>query len=323
MQAVRCHTFGGPEALTYEAVALPEPGVGQVRVKIEAIGVNYIDIYQRSGQYPSHLPVIVGQEAAGVVDAVGTGVTDLQIGQRVAYIAQPGSAYAEFAVAPAGLVVPIPDGVETTTAAAVLWQGMTAHYLAMSTYPLKQGETVLVHAAAGGVGQLLTQLAKRRGARVLATVSTEEKAHVAQAAGADEIIFYTQTDFAQEAKRLTGGSGVQVVYDSVGKTTFAGSLDALRTRGTLVLFGFSSGPVPPIAPQLLHRKGSLFLTRPSLEHYIASREELLWRADDLFHWIKTGELKVRVETTFPLTAASDAHRRLEGRQTTGKILLIP
>ena len=322
MKVVRIHAFGGPEVLSYEEVTLPEPGVGQARVKIEAIGVNFTDIYQRSGLYPGQLPASLGQEAAGVVDAVGPGVTEVQVGQRVAYISQPG-AYAEFAVVPASALVPIPDGVETRTAAAVMLQGMTAHYLAKSTYPLKKGETALVHAAAGGVGQLLVQIAKRQGARVIGTVSTQEKARLAQEAGADEIIFYTQTDFAQETRRLTDGVGAHVVYDSVGKTTFEGSLDSLRPRGYLVLFGQSSGPVPPLDPQVLNRKGSLYLTRPTLVHYIATREELLWRSGELFRWIKDGELKVRIDTTFPLSSAAEAHRYLEGRQTKGKVLLIP
>ncbi len=322
MKVVRFHAFGGPEVLSYEEVTLPEPGVGQARVKNEAIGVNFTDIYQRSGLYPGQLPASLGQEAAGVVDAVGPGVTEVQVGQRVAYISQPG-AYAEFTVVPASALVPIPDGVETRTAAAVMLQGMTAHYLAVSTYPLKKGETALVHAAAGGVGQLLVQIAKRQGARVIGTVSTQEKARLAQEAGADEIIFYTQTDFAQETRRLTDGVGAHVVYDSVGKTTFEGSLDSLRLRGYLVLFGQSSGPVPPLDPQVLNRKGSLYLTRPTLVHYIATREELLWRSGELFRWIKDGELKVRIDRTFPLSAAAEAHRYLEGRQTKGKVLLIP
>ena len=322
MKAICIHTFGGPEVLSYEEVALPEPGVGQARVKIEAIGVNYIDIYQRSGQYQGQLPATLGQEAAGVVDAVGPGVTEVQVGQRVAYTSQPG-AYAEFAVVAASALVPIPDGVDTRTAAAVMLQGMTAHYLAKSTYPLKTGETALVHAAAGGVGQLLVQIAKRQGARVIGTVSTEEKARLAREAGADEIILYTQTDFVKETRRLTEGVGAHVVYDSVGKTTFEGSLDSLRTRGYLVLFGQSSGPVPPFDPQVLNRKGSLFLTRPSLVHYIATREELLWRSGELFQWIKDGELEVRIDKTFPLSAAAEAHRYMEGRQSRGKVLLIP
>ena len=322
MKVVRIHAFGGPEVLSYEDVALAEPGAGQARVKNEAIGVNYTDIYQRSGLYPGQLPATLGQEAAGVVDAVGPGVTEIQVGQRVAYISQPG-AYAEFAVVPASALVPIPDGVETRTAAAVMLQGMTAHYLAKSTYPLKKGETALVHAAAGGVGQLLVQIAKRQGARVIGTVSTQEKARLAQEAGADEIIFYTQTNFAQETRRLTDGVGAHVVYDSVGKTTFEGSLDSLRLRGYLVLFGQSSGPVPPLDPQVLNRKGSLYLTRPTLVNYIATREELLWRSGELFRWIMDGDLKVRIDRTFPLSAAAEAHRYMEERQAKGKVLLIP
>ena len=322
MKAIRIHTTGGPEVLSYEEVALAEPGAGQARVKIEAIGVNYTDINQRSGQYPVQLPITLGQEAAGVVEDVGPGVTDVQVGERVAYAGQLG-AYAEAAIVAASALVPILDGVETRTAAAVMLQGMTAHYLAMSTYPLKKGETALVHAAAGGVGLLLVQIAKRQGARVIGTVSTEEKARLAREAGADEIIFYTQTDFAQETRRLTNGAGAHVVYDSVGKTTFEGSLDSLRLRGYLVLFGQSSGPVPPFDPHVLNRKGSLYLTRPMLGHYIATREELLWRSGDLFRWIKDGDLKVRIDTTFPLSATAEAHRYMEGRQTRGKILLIP
>jgi NADPH2:quinone reductase len=322
MKAIRINNLGGPEVLSYEDIPLPEPGEGQARVKIEAIGVNFTDIYQRKGQYPGPLPTTLGSEAAGVVDAIGRGVTDVQVGQRVAYASLPG-AYAEFAVVAASHLVPIPDGVDTHTAAAVMLQGMTAHYLAKSTYPLKAGETALVHAAAGGVGQLLVQIAKRQGARVIGTVSTEEKARLAREAGADEIIFYTQTDFAKETRRLTDGAGVNVVYDSVGKTTFEGSLDSLRLRGYMVLFGQSSGPVPPVDPQILNRKGSLFLTRPTLAHYAATREELLWRSGELFQWIKDGELKVRIDRTFPLSAAAEAHRYIEGRQTRGKVLLIP
>lgn len=322
MKAIRFHAFGGPDVLSYEEAAVAEPGDGQARVRIEAIGVNYIDIYQRTGQYQGQLPAIVGQEAAGVVDAVGPGVTDVSVGQRVAYTSQPG-AYADFAVVATRALVPIPDDVDTRMAAAVMLQGMTAHYLTKSTYPLKAGETALIHAAAGGVGQLLVQIARRQGARVIGTVSTEEKARLAREAGADEIILYTQTDFVQETRHLTGGAGVHVVYDSVGKTTFEGSLDALRPRGTLILFGRSSGPVPPFDPEVLNRKGSLYLTRPTLVHYIATREELLWRSGELFRWIKDGELKVRIDTTFPLSAAAEAHRYMEGRQTRGKILLIP
>jgi NADPH2:quinone reductase len=320
MKAIRLSHLGGPEVLSYEDVPLPEPGEAQARVKIEAIGVNFTEIYQRKGQSPGPLPTTLGSEAAGV--AVGPGVTDPQVGQRVAFASQPG-AYAEFAVVAASALVPIPDGVDTRTAAAVMLQGMTAHYLAKSTYPLKAGETALVHAAAGGVGQLLVQIAKRQGVRVIGTVSTEEKARLAREAGADEIIFYTQTDFAKETRRLTDGAGVNVVYDSVGKTTFEGSLDSLRRRGYMVLFGQSSGPVPPFDPEILNRKGSLFLTRPTIVHYTATREELLWRSGELFQWIKDGELKVRIDRTFPLSATAEAHRYMEGRQTKGKVLLIP
>jgi NADPH2:quinone reductase len=322
MQVIRIHQPGGPEVLSEEEIPLPEPGEGQARVKIEASGVNYADIYQRMGLYPGPLPATLGSEAAGVVDAVGPGVTQVQVGQRVAYASQPG-AYAAFALVATSALVPVPDGIDTPTAAAVMLQGMTAHYLARSTYPLKAGETALVHAAAGGVGQLLVQIAKRQGARVIGTVSTEEKALLAREVGADEIILYTQTDFAKETRRLTGGTGADVVYDSVGKTTFEGSLDALGPRGYLVLFGQSSGPVPPFDPQLLNRKGSLFLTRPTLVHHTATREELLWRSGELFDWIKSGELKVRIDRTFPLSAAAEAHRYLEGRQTRGKVLLLP
>jgi NADPH2:quinone reductase len=322
MKAIRIHAFGGPDVLGYEEVTLAEPGVGQARVKIEAIGVNYADIYQRTGSYQSQLPATMGQEAAGVVDAVGPGVTDVAVGQRVAYTSQPG-AYADFAVVAARALVPVPDDVDTRTAAAVMLQGMTAHYLAKSAYPLKAGETALVHAAAGGVGLLLVQIARRQGARVIGTVSTEEKARLAREAGADEIILYTQTDFVQETRRLTDGAGAHVVYDSVGKTTFEGSLDSLHVRGYLILFGRSSGPVPPFDPEVLNRKGSLYLTRPTLVHYIATREELLWRSGELFRWIKDGELKVRIDTTFPLSSAAEAHRYMEGRQTRGKVLLIP
>lgn len=322
MKAIRINQPGGPEVLRYEEIPLPEPAQGQARVKIEASGVNYADIYQRKGLYPGQFPATLGSEAAGVVDAIGPGVRDIQVGQRVAYASQPG-AYAEFAVVAASALVPIPDEMDTPTAATVMLQGMTAHYLVSSTYPLKAGETALIHAAAGGVGQLLVQIAKRQGARIIGTVSTEEKASLAREAGADEVILYTQIDFAQETRRLTGGAGAHVVYDSVGQTTFEGSLDALRLRGYLVLYGQSSGPVPPFDPQILNRKGSLFLTRPTLAHYIATREELLWRSDELFHWIKNGELKVRIDRTFPLSAAAEAHRYLEGRQTRGKVLLLP
>ncbi len=322
MKAVRVHQYGGLEALTVEDVPVPNPGVGEARVKIEAIGVNFIDIYHRLGRYQGSLPLILGQEAAGTVDAVGPEVVEVHPGDRVAYASVQGS-YAEFAIAPAWRLVPIPSGVDTKQAAAVMLQGMTAHYLTHSTYPLKEGDTALVHAAGGGTGQLLVQIAKRRGARVIGTTSTEEKAALAREAGADEIILYTQTDFEAEVKRLTNNAGVDVVYDSVGKDTFDKSLNCLRRRGYMVLYGASSGPVPPLDPQVLNAKGSLYLTRPYLGHYTADRDELLWRVDSLFQWIAAGELKVRIDKTFPLAEAAEAQRYLEGRQSKGKILLIP
>ena len=322
MQAVRIHAYGGPEVLRYEEAPLPEPGPGQVRVKIEAAGVNFIDIYHRTGLYPGQLPITPGMEGAGVVDALGPGVTEVKMGQRVAYAMQQG-AYAEYAVVPAWRLAPIPDQVETRAAAAVMLQGMTAHYLCLSTYPLRPGDTALVHAAAGGTGSLIVQVAKRCGARVIGTVSTEEKARLARVAGADEVVLYTQTDFEAEVKRLTAGRGVDVVYDSVGQTTFDKSLNCLRPRGYMVLFGQSSGPVPPLNPQVLNAKGSLFLTRPFLGHYIPERAEMLSRARDLFDWMAAGALRVQIDRAFPLSQAAEAQRYLEGRQTKGKLLLIP
>ncbi len=322
MKAIRLHETGDPDVLTYEKVPVPEPEAGQARVTIEAIGVNFIETYQRSGQYPVALPFGIGQEAAGVVDAVGADVTEVQVGDRVAWAMQAGS-YAEASAIDASMLVPIPEGVETRTAAAVMLQGMTAHYLAMSAYPIKAGDDILIQAAAGGVGALLTQIAKKQGARVFGTVSTEEKAAIAREAGVDEVIFYTKTDFAKEVRRLTDGVGVNVVYESVGKETFEQSLDSLKPRGYLVLFGQSSGAVAPVNPQLLNQKGSLFLTRPTLGDYIATREELLWRAVDLFQWIGDGSLQVRVDATFDLADAPEAHRYLEARKTKGKVLLIP
>jgi NADPH2:quinone reductase len=322
MKAIRVHEFGGPEALRYEEVPLPEPGPGEARVKIEAAGVNFIDVYHRIGRYPGQPPITLGVEGAGVVDAVGPGVAEVKPGERVAYAMQQGS-YAEYVLAPAWKLVAIPDGLDTQQAAAVILQGMTAHYLTHSTYPLQPGDAALIHAAAGGTGHLVVQLAKRRGARVIGTVSTEEKARLAREFGADEVILYTQADFKEEVKRLTRGAGVQVVYDSVGRTTFEKSLDCLAPRGMLVLFGQSSGSVPPIDPQLLSRKGSLFFTRPTLAHYTASRAELLSRAGDVLHWMADGTLRVRIAHEFPLERAADAHRELEARRTTGKALLIP
>jgi NADPH:quinone reductase len=322
MKAIRVHKYGGPEVLVADDIPVPEPKAGEARVKIEAIGVNFIDIYQRSGLYPLQTPFTLGSEAAGVVDAVGEGVTEVKKGDRVAYAMVPGS-YAEYAVVPAWRLVPVPAHIEAKSAAAIMLQGMTAHYLTHSTYPLKQGETALVHAAAGGVGLLLAQIAKMRGARVIGTVSTEAKAALAKQAGADDVILYTRTDFLTEVKKLTDGKGVHVVYDSVGATTFDQSLDCLRPRGYLVLFGQSSGPVPPFDPGKLAAKGSLFLTRPSLAHYTLDRAELLQRSGDLFNWIGAGKLKLRVESAFSMVDAAEAHRQLEGRKTTGKVVLFP
>jgi NADPH2:quinone reductase len=322
MRAVRIHEYGGLEVLRLEDVPLPEPGPGEARVKLQASGVNFIDIYQRTGQYPLPLPLILGGEAAGVVDAVGPGVEDLRPGDRVVYASHPG-AYAEYAVVPAWKLVRVPDSLDIRQAAAVMLQGLTAHYLTHSTYPLKPGDVALVHAAAGGVGHLLVQIAKQRGARVIGTVSTEEKARLARESGADEVIVYTKADFEAEVKRLTGGRGVDVVYDSVGQATFDKSLNCLRPRGMMVLFGQSSGRVPPFDPQILNVKGSLFLTRPSLGPYIADRAELLWRANDLFTWLASGQLQVRIDQVFPLAEAAQAHRYLEERRTKGKVLLIP
>lgn len=322
MKAVRVHNYGGPEVLSCEEVEVPEPKAGEVRVKIEAIGLNYIDIYQRTGLYPLQTPLTLGMEGAGVVDAVGDGVTEVKSGDRVAYAMVLGS-YAEYAIVPAWKLAPVPANVDATSAAALMLQGMTAHYLTRSTYPLHKGETALIHAAAGGVGLLLIQFAKDLGATVIGTVSTEAKAKLAKEAGADHIILYTQTDFATEVKKLTNQGGVQVVYDSVGQTTFHKSLDCLRPRGYLVLFGQSSGPVPPFDLGVLAAKGSLFLTRPTLLHYAMDRNELLDRTRDLFNWTASGKLRLRIDRTFPLAEAAEAHRQLAGRKTAGKVLLIP
>ena len=322
MKTIRIHGFGGPEVLSLDDLPLPEPGPGQARIKLAAVGVNFIDTYHRKGLYPGQLPFTLGQEGAGVVDAVGAGVSEVQPDDRVVYASVQG-AYAEYALVPATRLVPVPAGVGCEQAAAAMLQGLTAHYLAFSTYPLKPGDTALVHAAAGGVGRLLVQIAKRCGARVIGTASTDEKIALARSGGADEVIAYTREDFEAATKRLTDGKGVDVVYDSVGKTTFDQSLNCLRPRGYLVLYGQSSGPVPPLDPQVLNGKGSLFLTRPTLAHYIATRDELLSRSNDLFGWIANGELDVQIDRTFPLTQAADAHRYLEDRQTKGKVLLIP
>jgi NADPH:quinone reductase len=322
MKAVRVHKYGGPEVLTMDDIAVPEPKAGEARVKIEAIGVNFIDIYQRTGLYPIQTPFTLGSEGAGVVDAVGPGVTEVRKGDRVAYSMVIG-AYAEFAVVPAWRLVPVPANVDAKSAACLMLQGMTAHYLTHSTYALKKGETALVHAAAGGVGLLLIQIAKQLGANVIGTVSTEAKAQLAKEVGADHVILYTQSDFLAEVKKLTDNRGVNVVYDSVGQTTFDKSLDCLKPRGYLVLFGQSSGPVPPFDPGKLAAKGSLFVTRPSLAHYTLNRVELLQRSADLFNWTASGKLKLRIDKTFSLANAAEAHRELEGRKTTGKVILLP
>ncbi|HEY0511922.1 MAG TPA: quinone oxidoreductase [Thermoanaerobaculia bacterium] len=326
MKAVRIHQTGGPEVLTYEAVPDPRPAEGQALVRIEAAGVNYVDVYFRTGLYKGPpLPFVPGQEAAGTVAAVGPGVTevaDIAVGDRVAYTGVHGT-YAELAVAPAARLVKLPEGVDARHGAAAMLQGITAHCLAVSTYPLKPGDVCIVHAAAGGVGQLLCQIAKLRGARVFGTVSTEEKAKIARAAGADEVILYSQQDFSAEAKRLNGGQGVQVIYDGVGKATFEKGLDTLAPRGCMVLFGQASGPVPPFDPSLLNQKGSLYLTRPSMLHYIATRDELMWRAGEVLGWIAEGKLRLAIDLELPLAQAAEAHRALEGRRTTGKVLLVP
>jgi len=322
MQAIRVHEYGGPETLTFGEAPLPEPGPGEARVKIEAAGVNFIDVYHRTGLYPGQLPITPGMEGAGMVEAVGPGVSNVKVGERVAYAMHQGS-YAEYAVIPAWKLVTVPSEVDLRLAAAVMLQGMTAHYLTHNTYSLQPGDTALVHAAAGGVGLLLVQIAKRRGAKVIGTVSTEAKAQLAREFGADEVILYTQVDFESETKRLTGGKGVNVVYDAVGQATFDQSLNCLKPRGYMVLYGQSSGPVPPLNPSALAAKGSLFLTRPNLSHYAADRAELLERTRDLFGWIAAGELQVRVDKAFALAEAPEAHRYLEGRKTRGKLLLIP
>ena len=320
MKAIRVHAPGGPEALQVEDISDPEPGPGEIVVRMEHAGINFIEVYQRTGLYPMKLPYTPGREGAGRVSAVGSGVTTLRVGDRVAS-EQFNGAYAELATAKVEKVVKLPEQVDSKTAAAVMLQGLTAHYLTTSTYPLRQGDRCLIHAAAGGAGLLLVQAAKRRGAWVVGTTSTPEKAQRARDAGADEMILYTQQDFVAEVKRLTGGKGVQVVYDSVGKTTFDGSLDCLVPRGMMVLFGQSSGPVPPFDPQILNRKGSLFFTRPNLSHHVADPEELASRATQLLGWVADGSLHVHVYRSYPLADAAEAHRALESRQTVGKVLL--
>jgi NADPH2:quinone reductase len=320
MMAVRLHEAGGPEAFRVERVAVPRPGPGEALVRIDAAGVNFIEVYQRTGLYKVPLPATLGGEGAGEVVEVGAGVEEVRAGERVAWAAGFG-AYAEYAVVPAAKLVPLPAGVSARLGAAVMLQGLTAHYLATSTYPLRAGDRCVVHAAAGGVGLLLVQIAKMRGAHVIATVGSDEKAELARGAGADEVIVYTRDDFAAEVRRLTEGRGVQVIYDSVGASTFLRGLDVLAPLGMMVLFGQSSGPVEPVDPQLLNQKGSLFLTRPTLGHYVATREELLRRANDLFAWMAADRLSVRIGGEYALGDVAEAHRALEGRRTTGKVLL--
>ncbi len=320
MRAVRFQQTGDPDVLELQSVPTPVPGAGEVLVRVKAAGINFIDVYKREGRYPVPLPATLGEEGAGVVASVGAGVSEFKAGDSVAWAGVLG-AYAEYAVVPAPKVVPLPAGISATVGAAAMLQGMTAHYLATSTFPLKPGDRCLVHAAAGGTGLLLTQIAKRRGAYVIGTAGSEEKAALARAAGADEVIVYTKEDFVGAVRRITAGKGVHVVYDSVGKTTFLPGLDVLVPRGTMVLYGGSSGAVQPMDPQLLNQKGSLYLTRPTMGHYTATREELLGRTNDLFAWISQGQLSVRVGAEFPLAEVRAAHRALEGRQTTGKVLL--
>ena len=322
MKAIRIHEFGDASKLIYEEVPMPEPKPGEVRVKVKAVGLNFADIYQRRGWYPSQPPFTPGTEFAGTIDKLGVGVTEFQVGERVGTATGLG-AYAEYAVAQVVRVAKLADTVSFDQAAALLEQGLTAHYLATSTYSLKPGDTALVHAAAGGVGQLLVQIAKQRGARVIATVSSEAKASLARECGADEVILYSLQDFEAEVKRLTGGRGVEVVYDSVGKDTFAKSLNCLKPRGLMVLYGQSSGQVEPQDPQILNRKGSLYLTRPSLGYYLQTREEFLGRANDLFKWVSDGTLKVRIDQSFPLVQAAAAQTYMEARRTQGKVLIVP
>ncbi len=320
MRAIRVTEVGDPSVLTCVDAPMPEPGAGEARVRIEVAGVNFIDTYHRRGWYPLPLPFTPGVEGAGVVDAVGEGVTEVAVGDAVAYGMSTGS-YAEYAVVPSSVLVKRGDGVDAQSGAAAMIQGMTAHYLACSTYPLKEGDSCLVHAAAGGTGALLVQIAKLRGARVIGTVSTEEKERIAREAGADEVIRYTEVDFVEAVRDLTGGEGLEVVYDSVGIATFDKSLDCLKPRGYMVLFGQASGVVPTLDPQILNQKGSLFLTRPTLGSYMLTRSELEGRAQDIFNWIAEGKLKIRIDRAFALEDAEGAHSYLEARQTKGKVLL--
>jgi NADPH2:quinone reductase len=322
MKAVFVTEFGGVERLRHEDLPTPALGDGRALVRVKATGVNFIDIYFRTGLYPAAPPVILGMEAAGVVEHVAAGVTSVHPGDRVAYAMCRGS-YAEYAAVPAWQLVKMPEGMSFETAAASMLQGMTAHYLTHSTYPLKEGETCLVHAAAGGAGQWIVAAAKLRGARVIGTTSSREKAEAARAAGCDEVIVYTEDDFEYQAKKLTGGKGVDVVYDSVGADTWEKSLNSLRPRGMMVSFGNASGPVPPFAPLVLNQKGSIFLTRPSLGHYCSNREELEWRAGDIFQWLQSGRFKLHIDKVYKLSEAGQAQTDLASRRTTGKLLLVP
>ena len=322
MKAIQIRATGGPEVLELAELPIPVPGPGQVLIRVEAIGVNFIEIYFRKGTYKAALPLIPGSEAAGTIEELGSGVNNFKPGDAVASVSVLGS-YAEYALVPAAQLVKVPAGLSPEKAAAAMLQGMTAHYLAHSTYPLKSGETALVHAGAGGVGLLLTQMACRQGARVITTVSSEAKAELSREAGASDVIIYTEQNFETEVKRLTGGKGVDVVYDSVGKTTFEGSLNSLRPRGLLALFGGSSGPVPPFDLIQLSGKGSLFITRPTLWHYVATRAELEWRSGEVLGWAASGDLKLRTEHVYSLTDAAQAQTDMEARKTTGKLLLEP
>ena len=323
MQVVRVHEQGGPEVVRLDELPTPSPGRGEALVRVAASGVNFIDIYHRSGQYKVALPFALGQEGAGTIESLGDGVEGLSPGQHVAWSSVGGS-HASHALVPAARLVPVPDGVSLQDAAAAMLQGMTAHYLTHSTYPLAETTTCLIHAAAGGVGQLFCQMARLRGAKlIIGTAGSAEKAELARAAGAHEVILYREQSFLDEVKRMTGGAGLDVVYDSVGRDTFDDSLSALKPRGTMVLFGASSGAVPPFDINVLQNKGSLHLTRPTLAHYTATREELLWRSGDLFTWLRESKLKLRIERTYPLAQAAQAQIDLASRTTAGKLLLIP
>lgn len=323
VKAIRIHKAGGPEVLTWEEVALDKPVAGQVLVRHGAVGLNYIDVYHRTGLYPLTYPSGIGMEGAGTVEAVGPGVTDLKPGDRVAYASAPLGAYAEARLMPAERVVRVPDSISDQQAAAMMLQGMTVEYLVRRTYPIKRGDTVLIHAAAGGIGLIFCQWAKHLGATVIGTVGSDDKAKLAKAHGCDHAIVYTREDFAKRVKEITGGTGVPVVYDSIGKDTFEGSLDCLRPRGLMVSFGNASGPVPPFSPAILGAKGSLFLTRPSLAHYNAARADLVESAKALFEVVTSGAVKIAVNQTYPLKDAAQAHRDLEARKTTGSTVLIP